>query len=155
MFEPLYNVVSVNLSVIFINILSFSIIATLVLFTISYCFKQKVSDMLFRIGIFTLVLGFLSMAALIATSLLAERVDSRAALENNLKQKYDIEQVIEDDKYQLDITLETDQLIQVETTDGRKAIFTLTQDMETFEPTLSELVDNGTAGPVTLEEITK
>lgn len=155
MFEPLYNVTKINLLVIFVDTLAFSILATLFLFVISYAFKEKISDLLFKMGIFTLVLGFLSVFALLSTAFVMESVDSHAALEDNLKQKYDIEQVIEDDKYQIDTRLETEQFIQVETTDGRKAVFNLTQDMDTFEPTLSELVDNGTAGPVTLEEITK
>lgn len=155
MFEPLYSVTEVNISVILLNILLVSFITAFVLFTISHLFKQKVSDFLFMMGVPPLVLAFLSVFALIVTALVTESVDSHAALENNLKQKYDIAQIIEDDRYEIDTTLETEQFIQVETTDGRKAIFNLTQNMDTFEPTLSELVDNGQAGPVKLEEITK
>lgn len=155
MFEPLYSVTEVNISVILLNISLVSCITAFVLFTISYLFKQKVSDFLFMMGVPPLVLAFLSVFALIVTALVTESVDSHAALENNLKQKYDIAQIIEDDRYEIDTTLETEQFIQVETTDGRKAIFNLTQNMDTFEPTLSELVDNGQAGPVKLEEITK
>ena len=155
MFEPLYNVTEINAYVIILNTLAFSFITSILLLVISFFLKGKVYMVVSNIMFSTLALGILCVVALNVTVLIAENVDSHAALENNLKQKYDIEQVIEDDKYQIDTTLETDQFIQVETTDGRKAVFTLTQDMDTFEPTLSELVDNGAAGPVTLEEITK
>lgn len=156
MFEPLYDVTRTSILDIFTPVFIYSMAVGLVfLLVASFPLGKWVKPVLVLAGsaVFT---GFLAACIMFVTLFVTEDISSDDALENNLKQKYDIAQVIDDDpKYKVSSALETEQFIQIETTDGKKAVFFLTQNMNTFEPTLHELVDNGTAGPVTLEEITK
>lgn len=99
------------------------------------------------------LLGFIIGITLFAVSPNATNAEN---LEKNLKQKYDIASIVDDDpKYKIYPQLEREQLILVEAKDGKQGAFFLTQNHDTSEPTLHELVDNEASEPLTLEDITK
>lgn len=156
MFEPLYDVTRTSIIDIFALVFIYSFAVALVLFLVASFLREKWAKPVLVLacsGVFT---GIMAACIMVVTLFVTEDIASDEALENNLKQKYDIAKVIDDDpKYKVSSALETEQFIQVETTDGKKAVFFLTQNMNTFEPTLHELVDNGIAGPVALKDITK
>lgn len=156
MFEQLHDVEKFELLKISGLILGITISSAIMLLIGSSSFKGKVSDMLFNIGRISIIIGFISLVSTAFIFFSMEDIDSDEVLESNLKQKYGIERVITDDgRYPIQATIGTEQFIQVETTDNRKAVFILTQNLDTFEPTLEELVDNGTSEAVNLEDITK
>lgn len=100
-----------------------------------------------------IVLVIISMAVFVFWN--PEKIN-REAFENNLKQKYDIEAIIEDDPmYKVRPQTSREQLILVENKDGQQGAFFLTQDMDTFEPTLKELTNNDGGSSLTLEDIQK
>lgn len=81
---------------------------------------------------------------------------NREAFENNLKQKYDITSIVDDNPlYKVNLRKSGEQLILVENEDEKQGAFFLTQNMDTFEPTLHELTNNDNGGSLTLEDITK
>lgn len=81
---------------------------------------------------------------------------NREAFENNLKQKYDITSIVDDNPmYKVRPQTSREQLILVENKDGQQGAFFLTQDMDTFEPTLKELTNNDGGSSLTLEDIQK
>lgn len=152
-FEPIYNTDART----FVTIMEFVVVAlmcTSALFFVYAIFEDGKKQMTrFKRGVFFGVLGLFIIVSLFV---IRHQTLYPEAVENNLKQKYDISSVIDDNPmYEINPQKSEEQPIQVEAPDGRKAVFILTQEMDTFEPTLSELVDNGTAGSVTLEEITK
>lgn len=101
------------------------------------------------------------MCATIAMGVTASILDidpfDKEAIERNLQQKYDIASVIDTDpRYNTKYPeYSGEQLILVETKDGDKTAFFLTNDNETSEPTLHELVDNEGKEAVRLEDISK
>lgn len=155
MFEPLYDVERLHLATISAHVLGYSIGASLLFIIGSNVFTGKFGTALYRLFLMSLTVACVSLCATGILPLTAQDVDAENVLGQNLKQKYDIEKVVSDSSYILRPYLETEQLIMVETADGREAVFKLTQNPDTFEPTLHESVDNADSAPVTLKDITK
>ena len=155
MFEPLYDVERLHLATISARILGYSIGASLLFIVGSNAFTGKFGTALHRLFLVSLTLAFVSLCGAAILPITAQGIDAENVLGKNLKQKYDIEKVVSDSSYILRPYLETEQLIMVETTDGREAVFKLTQNFNTFEPTLHESVDNEDSASVTLKDITK
>ena len=94
----------------------------------------------------------------IVGSLLATKATPTHAqnMRDNIKKKYDIAFVVDDNpKYKIYPQETKEQIVLIETKDGRQGAFFLTQDRMNFEPTLHELVEGNHSSPVKLEEITK
>lgn len=152
-FEPIYNTDART----FVTIMEFVVVAlmcTSALFFVYAIFEDDKKQMTkFKWGLF---FGVLGLVIIVSLFVIRHQTLYPEAVENNLKQKYDISSVIDDNPmYEIDPQKSEEQLIQVEAPDGRNAVFILTQDMDTFEPTLHELLDNVTSETLTLEDITK
>lgn len=88
-------------------------------------------------------------------------IPSAENLQSNLKMKYGIEGIVDDTRYPIDYTSADPQKILVELPDEREAVFVLTQNFETQEPTLEDITTNPAplntenADRILVEEIVK
>lgn len=143
-YEPFYNQVAYSLLIICFILAVPVIIVTIV------SKSEKV------LGVMKIALPLLALA--IMASLLATKATPThdQNMRDNIAKKYDIAFIVDDNpKYKIYPQEASEQLVLIETKDGRQGVFSLTQNRFNFEPTLSELAEEGTAVTVTLEDITK
>lgn len=114
--------------------------------------EQKLSEILFVSG-FVLFIASFSVGVAFGIQSTPEN------LEVNIKQKYDIASIdLNSHVYDIHPFSSDDQVIKVELMDGTDALFILSQNLETWEPTLDNMPANsgepGTAN-ISVQEITK
>lgn len=114
--------------------------------------SDKLSTILFMSGFVLFMISFsLGVAMAIQTN--------PENLEGNIKQKYEIESIdLTSDAYEVSPLSPDSQIVKVELLDGTDALFVLTQNTDTWEPTLDNLPTNsgepGTAD-ISVQDITK